>query len=113
ALRGYAKQFALRIAQHLAQPRIHSQYRVVVDITVHDADRRAVERGAIALVRLLALGDVLDHADDVLGLARRVAGRRHRTPRPQHATVLAHEALFSRPGLGGAIHELRPVLLSL
>ena len=67
----HSRELFLRMAEHLAELRIHVQDAVVLDRGMHDADRRVVERRAVALLRLLALGDVANDdrgAHDLSGL---------------------------------------------
>jgi hypothetical protein len=115
-VRPHARELMLRVAEHLAQPGVGAQDPVVLDGGLHDPDRSAIERRAVALLRLLArvlgdlaLGDVLHDADHVLRVTRLVARRGHGSPRPHDAAVLAHETLLASRRACGAVRELRPV----
>jgi hypothetical protein len=76
---------------------------------MHDPTGAFVEGGAVALFSLLAGGHVLDHADEVERLARRVARQRHRAVGPDGPAILAYVAPLLRKRVELARQHALPV----
>ena len=99
----------MAVTQHLAKLRVRVEQLLRIGCSVHDADGRTVERGAITLGRLLGVGNVLDHADRVHRLAELVAGHRLGPAYPHHTAVLVDVTLLSALADGFTLHEQRAV----
>ena len=81
---------ARHAARGLRGERLHGRQRVL------DAVIELVDQQPVALLGRLALGDVLHHAHQIEQIGLGVAHRRGTDRHPDHAAVLAHEALLDR-----------------